>query len=347
MPDPRPVMFVGSVPLKPADAVFERIGSAIGDLTRQIPDGEQAGWAEAVFPQVGACAAVEFSRQAMMTSEGPFAFPIPFYRLKPGSKPEDIVLGPYGIADNAIKSYAAFVKAREAGQVPVGTRFQVTIPGPLTTGSLIELPVEILLPIVERPLLAEIMEIVAAIPAQDLTIQIDFAVEIEVEEYRRRPAAFDMPVAEGLAWSMADTTGAAARLAAMVPVDVNLGFHLCSIWHIFKGAGQDNRVHVDYANQLTQTVKRRIDYIHIPTIPEHDGDDFAPLADLNLAPETQLYLGVVHASDGIDGARRRIAAASEYVSNFGVAHFCGLSQWGAKEESIGPMIELHRAAACC
>ena len=69
-----------------------------------------------------------------MTSEGPFAFPIPFYRLKPGSKPEDIVLGNYGIADNAIKSYAAFVKASEAGQVPVDTRFQVTIPGPLTTG---------------------------------------------------------------------------------------------------------------------------------------------------------------------------------------------------------------------
>ena len=115
---------------------------------------------------------------------------------------------------------------------------------------MIELPVEISLPIVEWPLLAAIMEIVAAIPAEDLTIQIDFAVEIEVEEYRRWPAAFDMPVAEGLAWSMADTTGATARLAAKAPEDVNLGFHLCSIWYVFKGAGQDNRVHVDYANQL-------------------------------------------------------------------------------------------------
>ena len=37
MPDPRPVMFVGSVPLKPADAVFERIGSAIGTSLGRFP----------------------------------------------------------------------------------------------------------------------------------------------------------------------------------------------------------------------------------------------------------------------------------------------------------------------
>jgi hypothetical protein len=80
---------------------------------------------------------------------------------------------------------------------------------------------------------------------------------------------------------------------------------------------------VDTANALIDRVGRRIDYIHMPTIPEHDVADFAPLRDLRVAPETTLYLGVIHRSDGLEGAKRRIAAAQTAVPDFGVASFCG------------------------
>ena len=40
----------------------------------------------------------------------------------------------------------------------------------------------------------------------------------------------------------------------------------------------------------------------------------------------ELYLGVVHAADGADGTRKRIAAASKYVTNFGIATECGIAR---------------------
>ena len=51
---------------------------------------------------------------------------------------------------------------------------------------------------------------------------------------------------------------------------------------------------------------------------------FAPLRDLRLAADTTVYLGVIHRDDGLEGARRRIAAARTALPEFGIASFCGL-----------------------
>jgi len=40
---------------------------------------------------------------------------------------------------------------------------------------------------------------------------------------------------------------------------------------------------------------------------------FAPLANLWLDQGTELYLGLVHAQDGVKGTKNRIAAAKKYV----------------------------------
>ena len=79
-------------------------------------------------------------------------------------------------------------------------------------------------------------------------------------------------------------------LANRVPPGVELGFHICSIWHHDPAAGQDNRALVDIANAIMARVDRPIAYLHIPIIPEHVEADFLPLADLRLPPETELYL---------------------------------------------------------
>ena len=187
--------------------------------------------------------------------------------------------------------------------------------------------------------------IVEAIPASELTIQLDLAVEVEKEEYRRRPEAFDTPVFGIRQLSFEGTTDSVARLANAVPADVELGFHLCALWHVYKGAGQDLRVHVDYANALVRKINRPIAYFHIPTTPEFEEKDFAPLRDLKLQPGTKLFLGLIHAEDGLEGARRRVKAAQSVVRDFGVGHFCGLSQWGAGPETVEPMLDLHRRTA--
>ena len=40
---------------------------------------------------------------------------------------------------------------------------------------------------------------------------------------------------------------------------------------------------------------------------------FAPLRDLHLHPETELYLGLVHYTDGVEGARKRIETARRFA----------------------------------
>jgi hypothetical protein len=47
---------------------------------------------------------------------------------------------------------------------------------------------------------------------------------------------------------------------------------------------------------------------------------------LQLGAATELYLGLVHAQDGVEGAKRRVEAAKKFVPTFGVASECGISR---------------------
>jgi hypothetical protein len=46
---------------------------------------------------------------------------------------------------------------------------------------------------------------------------------------------------------------------------------------------------------------------------------FAPMQRLELPPGPELYLGLVHAQDGVEVTRRRMAAARKRVAGFGIA----------------------------
>jgi hypothetical protein len=132
----------------------------------------------------------------------------------------------------------------------------------------------------------------------------------------------------------------------MVPPDVELGFHLCGLWHLDHRGGQDLNVHVDWANALTERISRPIGYIHMASVPEHGRSDYASLERLKLDEGTKLFLGLIHGSDGLDGARRRIQAASEFRSDFGVAHYCGLNPiLGVDPARLDEILELHRQVA--
>ncbi len=56
-----------------------------------------------------------------------------------------------------------------------------------------------------------------------------------------------------------------------------------------------------------------------------DESFFRPLSDLN-TPDTRIYLGIVLPLDGIPGLKRRRATASKYLSDFGVAMYCGFGR---------------------
>jgi len=84
--------------------------------------------------------------------------------------------------------------------------------------------------------------------------------------------------------------------------------------------------------------------INIPLpIARHNDAYFRPLSDLALKPETEIYLGLVHA-DGAGNVRARIAAAAKYVPSFGIATECGIAR-ARKLSAVKQLIRAHAAVS--
>jgi hypothetical protein len=81
-------------------------------------------------------------------------------------------------------------------------------------------------------------------------------------------------------------------------------------------------------------------------VPIDRDDDafFKPFGDLRIDPATELYLGVVHAQDGVDGLERRIAAARSHIRDFGIATECGMAR-ARTPEVVRHLLELHARGA--
>ena len=102
---------------------------------------------------------------------------------------------------------------------------------------------------------------------------------------------------------------------------------------------------VELANFICASVKRSVSWMHMP-VPIDRADDafYQPLTQLELPPETELYLGLVHAADGVVGTRKRMVAASKYAQDFGIASECGISR--GREPSVAlEFLRVYAAAA--
>ena len=98
---------------------------------------------------------------------------------------------------------------------------------------------------------------------------------------------------------------------------------------------------VDFANRFFTIVARPIQWLHMPVPISRDDDAyFSPLAKLALPPETELFLGLVHPQDGLDGALRRMRAARCFAPTFGIATECGLRFFPG--ETLAELLALHR-----
>ncbi len=359
----REILLTGSVPLRPAANVFETVSAHLGTLAPRIPDGEQIGWSGAARRTFERHPMLEESKRVPLNAHG--ADPVPIFRLKLGFTVRDLKLGPYGYFENAMNSYREFKRLRDEGKIAPGIRYQCTLPGPGTSAFSIELPGDEILPLSRVALGEELDRIVAAIPADDLSVQIDVGMEAEHEEYLRRPDAFDQPLHKVFHWTLDQMADSVAWLANRVPASVELGFHICSIWHHDPEAGQDNTVLVDAANAITRRLTRGVSYLHLPVIPDHVDADYAKFKQLERGSKTKLYIGLLNFGDGLEGAKRRIAIAEKFVSDFGIGSFCGLGRPASPDtsgptahshppipalrrataETIGEYLDIHRAAA--
>lgn len=82
-----------------------------------------------------------------------------------------------------------------------------------------------------------------------------------------------------------------------------------------------------------------------PPVPRNRSDAayFAPLRSLHLHPETELYLGLVHITGGVEGTLERIKAAQQFVSDFGVATECGFGR--RPPDTIPELLRIHSQVA--
>jgi hypothetical protein len=336
----RNVHFVGSIPLADAEEVFRTTAGILGDAVRRYPDGETGPRKAWVQWQIRSVADHD---QFELTAEGPLNIEQrgnrPYYRLKPGIGPDDVRFGPLGYAEEARRSYELFAKLRAAGALPATARFLVAIPSPLAFLNVLiaaddRANVE---PGYMRRLLTEVDEIAGAIPHADLAVQWDCVVEMLVAEGVRSSYIDDAP--EALA-------GRLARIGDRVPVGVDLGYHFCygDMEHKHSLEPPNMRVMVESANRLRAALRHPIAFLHMPVPRDRDDDAyFAPLDRLALAPETELYLGLVHYTDGVAGTRRRMATAAHHRNVFGIATECGFGR--RPPETIVPLLELHAACA--
>lgn len=125
--------------------------------------------------------------------------------------------------------------------------------------------------------------------------------------------------------------------------DVELGYHLCygSQDHKHALEPRDLTACVTISNAVAVQLGRRLDYVHMPVPRERSDDDyFKPLAQLDRKRIGEVYLGLVHYTDGLEGARRRISAAEKYLPEFGIAAECGFGRRPSHQD-VMRLIELH------
>jgi hypothetical protein len=308
------------------------VGASLGNRLLRYPDGEtgdRLDWLQWQTKFLRNCPQLE-----EFVSDSPYRGKQIQFRKRPEIAARDLKIGPLGYAASAIQSYSDFVALRGAGKIPAKTQFLVSLPTPLACARVhIALDsIHDVEPAYEQAMRDEIRAMQKVIPAADLAIQWDVAVEFSILEVR--PAHFEDRM-----------KGVVDRLVERineVPRELSAGFHLCygdSDHKHFKEPDDTSKL-VEVANAVTARATRSIDWMHLPVPKERDDERyFAPLRDLKLQPDTELYLGLIHLSDGVAGAERRIAAARSAISDFGVATECGFGRRAS--DTIPQLLELH------
>ncbi|KAG4414221.1 hypothetical protein IFR04_012627 [Cadophora malorum] len=327
---PRHVHFLGSLPLASSEDVFQRLTTTFPTQLQRIPDGETGTrkgfvmWQKDIFEGSN----IRIKSHTPADNEP---------RVPTISTPTANLAPTYD--DFALESYKAFCQLRDEGVISRGIRFQVSLPTPANVICCVVHPEDQVRaePLYEAALLSCLRRIQDSIPAGDLAIQWDMAVEFALLEFAKldpQPESkpfyltnpWFSPLKEGLVERI-------ARLARYVDSSVEMGLHLCygDARHQHFIQPRDTSLLVEMANKISGAVERDINWLHMPVpIDRTDEAYFAPLRQLKMKGETELFLGLVHA-DGAEKTEERIRVARKFVSGFGIATECGMGRTGDEE----------------
>lgn len=344
MPDytPTSVHLVGSIGLDGAEDVFRIVGPLLGRRLKRIPDGEPGPrrlWVSFQYPLLRSSAFLRPDPSGALRKTSGF----PLLCLAEGVAEDEVHFGELGYAREARGSYLDFLEARRRGDIAPGVRFQVCLPTPMSVvyAFCTARNVAAIEKAYEAAMIREVDAICRHLRHRDLCIQWDVCHDMIVWDGQPQD---QFPLVNASRQEIAQRF---ARICATVPDDVELGFHLCygdfGGKHFFDPVTAGHLV--DVSNAIAENVRHKIAYIHLPVpLPRASADFFAPMREFKLSPETEIYLGLVHAADGVEGTRRRIALAREYLPNFGIATECGFAR-ARKPDLVRKLLEIHAVCA--
>ncbi len=326
------LLLVGSLPVDTPKQAFEAVGAPLGKYLFAMPDGEpgpRRHWISRVHYQVlAAHPELEIVQRPGPDENGVerlaprSAADAWWFKVKEGVK--QVRFGDpgwrLGYARDALNSYFVFQTLKEKGVLPAHLRFQVSIP---MVNSV--LPPRIfpnqddlakIRPGYEAALRAELANIIARIPANELAIQWDCSTEIQ-DAYGGIPG---YPLDGSIERNLAEVR----NLVPQIPADVALGYHFCfgtlGGWPRFRP--DDLGQAVKLANGFVAASDRKVDWIHLPILDRSDDAFFAPLKDLD-PRGARVYLGMIH---NMPGFTARLQTARKYLPEFGLGAYCGFGR---------------------
>jgi hypothetical protein len=340
------LLLVGSLPADSAESAFRDGAELFGDLVAALPDGETGPRAAWVGYERERLVRPHPDVETVAVTESPTGIPrhayeTPVFRIRGGVT--DLRWDSWPRIDDAIESYGLFRRLRDEGAIPSHLRFQVCLPFPSSALNGFKAHFAADYPIASRAfedlVKRELKRLTVEIPSDELAIQWDVCYEV-----------LDL---EGvIAWTAGDAwerfAGPVERLTTLIPEEALVGYHLCygtfPEWPMYEARDMDLLVRM--ANHAVANSGRRVDWLHL-TGPRYlrseDERFFRPLSDLRPG-DASVFLGIVLPLDGVPGLRRRHRTASRFLSDFGVAMYCGFGRQPGKD-GLETMREHRRVVA--
>jgi hypothetical protein len=194
----------------------------------------------------------------------------------------------------------------------------------------------------EAALFADLDRALSIIPHDRCAVQWDVAVEFGLLEGGFGPKMPLEQVVPGL-----------LRCVDRVPEDVAVGLHLCygDYGHQHFKQPDSLAMQVQLVNAVVSGARRPVNWFSF-TVPQSRGDEdyFAPLRDLRVGPQTELYFALVpyHPADQPEGTTAEqvrlidalLADSPSGKRDWGICTECGMGR--AAAEDVPRLLDLHR-----
>lgn len=248
------------------------------------------------------------------------------------------------LSHRARASLDALEALKEAVALPAGIRASLSIPAPFGISRFAK-PEDRVEPDADAAcaewLVDEVKRVVTDLPS----FSTDLAVQIKLPFADLAEAAKGDTGDSALAGAILEHV---TTIIGAVPESIPIALHMnCRDGAGFKILPKHFAEMVELSNRMQKRCARRIDLLHIPVpLVVTDESFFVPLRRLTVRPEARLCLGLIHLSDGVDGAMRRIALARKSFPEFALAARSGFA---AREPAvIANFLKLHAdvASAC-